>query len=83
MKFTTISIKEQTKKELKNLKILYNTNSMDTLLRLLIAKERQTRMNDFSKEFQRRLEERNLTLEDILKSGEEIRNEILKERKLI
>ena len=38
MKITTISLKEKTKKELKNLQILYDTNTMDDLLRLLIVK---------------------------------------------
>ncbi len=83
MSHTTISIKEKTKKELKKLQEIYNTKSMDELLKILILQEKKRRMDDFSDEFRRSLEEKNLTLEDIIKSGEEIRKEILRERGII
>ena len=82
MTFTTISIKEKTKKELKKLQQMYDVKSMDELLKKLIVQAKKNYINRFSKDFQRRLKERGLTLEEIIKSGEEIRNEILKERGL-
>ena len=39
-------------------------------------------IDEFSEDFQSRLRKRNLTLEDIMRFGEEIRKEILKERGL-
>ncbi len=82
MTYTTISIKKTTKKELKRLKEIYETKSMDELLRILIVQEKKRRIDEFSDEFRRRIKEKNLTLEDIIKSGEKIREEILKERKI-
>jgi len=82
MSYTTISIKEDTKKELKKLREIYNTPSMDKLLRILITQVKKQRIDKFSDEFQRKLKERNLTLEDIIKSGEHVRAEILKTRKI-
>jgi len=79
MKYTTISIKDKTKKELKNLLSLYNAKSMDELLKLLIIEAKKKKIDDFGIEFQKKLKEKNLSLEDIIKSGEEIRAKILKE----
>ena len=79
MKYTTISIKDKTKKELKNLLSLYNAKSMDELLKLLIIEAKKKKIDDFAIEFQKKLKEKNLSLEDIIKSGEEIRAKILKE----
>ena len=83
MTFTTISIKEKTKKDLKKLQEMYDAKSMDELLKKLIVQAKKNYINGFSKDFQRRLKEKGLTLEDIIKSGEEIRNDILKERGLM
>lgn len=83
MTFTTISIKEETKKELKKLLDTYETKSMDELLKLLIIQAKKRFIDEFSEDFQARLKERNLTLEDIIKSGEEIRKEILREKGLL
>jgi len=80
MTYTTISIKEKTKSELKKLNLFYNASSMDELVRILIAQAKEKYINDFSKDFQLLLKERNLTLEDIIKSGEKIREQILKEK---
>lgn len=80
MTYTTISIKEKTKSELKKLNSFYNASSMDELVRILIAQAKEKYINDFSKDFQLLLKERNLTLEDIIKSGEKIREQILKEK---
>jgi len=79
MTYTTISIKDKTKKELKNLLSLYNAKSMDDLLKLLIIDAKKKKIDDFGIEFQKKLKEKNLSLEDIIKSGEEIRAKILKE----
>ncbi len=79
MTYTTISIKDKTKKELKNLLSLYNAKSMDELLKLLIIEAKKKKIDDFGIEFQKKLKEKNLSLEDIIKSGEEIRTKILKE----
>ena len=79
MTYTTISIKDKTKKELKNLLSLYNAKSMDELLKLLIREAKKKKIDDFGIEFQKKLKEKNLSLEDIIKSGEEIRAKILKE----
>ncbi len=83
MSYTTISIKKETKKELKKLKEVYAIKSMDELLKILIIKGKKQQIDEFSDEFKRRLEEKNLTLEDIIKSGEKIRTEIIKERNII
>ena len=80
MTITTISIKEDTKQELKKLKARYNAKSMDDLIKKLIIEVKKQFIDDFSKDFKRRLEERGMTLEDIIESGLEIRKEILKER---
>lgn len=79
MKYTTISIKDKTKKDLKNLLSIYNAKSMDELLKLLIIEAKKKKIDDFGIEFQKKLKEKNLSLEDIIKSGEEIRAKILKE----
>lgn len=83
MSHTTISIKEDTKKELKNLQEIYKTKSMDELLKILIVQAKKKYIDNFSEDFKARLKERGLTLDDILKSGEEIRNEILREKGFI
>lgn len=79
MTYTTISIKDKTKKELKNLQSIYNAKSMDELLKLLIIEAKKKKIDDFGIEFQKKLKEKNLSLEDIIKSGEEIRAKIFKE----
>ena len=79
MTYTTISIKDKTKKELKNLLSLYNAKSMDDLLKLLIIEAKKKKIDDFGIEFKKKLKEKNFSLEDIIKSGEEIRAKILKE----
>lgn len=81
MAYTTISLKEETKQELNRLKQLYRTRSFDDLIQVLITLEKKRRMDAFSDEFRRRLEARNLSLEDIIESGEAIREDILKRRK--
>lgn len=83
MSHTTISIKEKTKKELKKLQEIYKTKSMDELLKILIVEAKTKYIDEFSMDFKSRLAEKNLTLEDIVKSGEEIRKEILKEKGII
>ncbi len=80
MSYTTISIKEDTKKELKNLQEIYKTKSMDELLKILIVQAKKKDIDNFSEDFKARLKERGLTLDDIIKSGEIIRKEILRER---
>ena len=79
MTYTTISIKDKTKKELKNLLSIYNAKSMDELLKLLIIEAKKKKIDDFGIEFQKKLKDKNLSLEDIIKSGEKIRAKILKE----
>lgn len=83
MTYTTISIKKETKKELKKLQEFYSTKNMDDLLKVLIVQEKRKRIDEFSDEFNKCLKEKNLTLEDVIKSGEKIRSEILTERKII
>lgn len=83
MSHTTISIKEETKKELKKLQEIYKTKSMDELLKILIIQAKKRHIDDFSKDFKARLTERDLTLEDIIKSGEEIQKEISREKGLL
>ena len=83
MTFTTISIKEKTKKELKKLQEMYEVKSMDELIKKLIIQAKKEYINGFTKDFKSRLEEKGLILEDIVKSGEKIREEILKERGLL
>ncbi|MHA1488654.1 MAG: hypothetical protein ACTSRI_03240 [Promethearchaeota archaeon] len=83
MTYTTISIKEETKKDLKRLLDDYKTKSMDELLKLLIIQAKKKFIDEFSEDFQARLREKKLTLEDIMRSGEEIRKEILRERGLL
>ena len=64
-------------------KIEYDVKSMDELIKKLIAHEKIRRIDAFSNEFKRALKEKGLTLEDIIESGEKIREEILKERNFI
>lgn len=56
---------------------------MDELIKKLIIQAKKEYINGFTKDFKSRLEEKGLTLEDIVKSGEKIREEILKERSLL
>jgi hypothetical protein len=81
MNYTTISVKKETKKELKRLRIKFNVKSMDDLLGMLINDAKKKYTDEFSKDFRLRLQEKGLTIEDIIKSGREIRREILKSRK--
>ncbi len=83
MTFTTISIKEKTKKELKKLQEMYEVKSMDELVKKLIIQAKKEYITGFTKDFKSRLKEKGLTLEDIVKSGEKIREEILKARDLM
>jgi predicted CopG family antitoxin len=77
MDYTTISIKKETKKELKKLKSQFESRSMDELLSILILDAKKKYVDEFSKDFKQRLEEKNLTLKDIIQAGEKIRKEIL------
>jgi predicted CopG family antitoxin len=81
MNYTTISVKKETKKELKRLKIQFETKSMDDLLRVLIIDAKKKYIDEFSKDFRQRLQEKGLTIDDVIKSGREIRKEILDSRK--
>ena len=83
MTFTTISIKEKTKKELKKLQERFDSKSIDELIKKLIVQAKKKHINEFSKDFKTRLNQKGLTLEDIIKSGGKIREEILKERDLL
>jgi predicted CopG family antitoxin len=83
MTYTTISIKKNTKSELKKLKQQFEAKSMDELVRKMIFYTKKKVIDDFSRDFKTRLKEKGLTLEDIHKSGENIRKEILKERGLL
>ena len=80
MEFTSISIKKCTREELEKLQSIYKTKSLDELLKILIIDLKIKNLNKFSEDFKKHLKERNLILEDIVKSGEEIRKEILKEK---
>ena len=66
----------KTKKELKKLQEMYEVKSMDELIKKLIIQAKKEYINGFTKDFKSRLEEKGLTLEDIVKSGEKIREEI-------
>ncbi|GAH27058.1 unnamed protein product, partial [marine sediment metagenome] len=55
MTYTTISIKDKTKKDLKNLLSTYNAKSMDELLKLLIIEAKKKKIDDFGIEFQKKL----------------------------
>jgi hypothetical protein len=81
MPYTTISIDKHTKMELKDLQKFYNARSMDELLKYLISQAKKKYIDDFSGDFQTRLKEKKLSLQDIINSGEEIRAQILKEKK--
>ncbi|MHA1498040.1 MAG: hypothetical protein ACTSRT_10920 [Promethearchaeota archaeon] len=52
---------------------------MDELIKLLIIEAKKKKIDDFGIEFQKKLKEKNLSFEDIINSGEEIRTKILKE----
>ncbi len=83
MTFTTISIKNNTKKELKKLQEMYEAKSMDELIKKLIVQAKKQYVTEFTKDLKTRLGEKGLTLEDLFKSGEKLREEILKERGLL
>ena len=80
MYFTSISIKKSTREELKKLQSIFKTKSLDELLKILIIDSKMKNIDTFSEDFKEKLREKNLTLEDIIKSGDEIRREILKEK---
>jgi len=80
MDFTSISIKKSTREELKKLQSIFKTKSLDELLKILIIDSKMKNIDTFSEDFKEKLREKNLTLEDIIKSGDEIRREILKEK---
>jgi len=80
VEFTSISIKKSTREELKKLQSIYKTKSLDELLKILIIDSKMKNIDTFSEDFKEKLREKNLTLEDIIKSGDEIRREILKEK---
>jgi predicted CopG family antitoxin len=77
MNYTTISVKEDTKGELKKLKSKFNTKSMDELLKILISQAKEQYIDEFSRDFNERLEDKGLSLDDILQAGERIRNELI------
>lgn len=54
--------------------------SIEEWLKKLIFEEKKKRLDEFSDEFKKRIDERNLTLDDIIESGQDIRKEILKEK---
>ncbi|MGV9171944.1 MAG: hypothetical protein ACOC44_14235 [Promethearchaeia archaeon] len=83
MNFTTISVKKKTKAELKKLKQLYEAKSMDELMKKLIFYAKKKYIDEFSKDFKSRLNEKGLSLEEINESGEKIRKDILKERGIL
>jgi hypothetical protein len=80
VEFTSISIKKSTREELKKLQSIYKTKSLDELLKILIIDSKMKNLDKFCEDFNEKLSEKNLTLEDTVKSGEEIRKEILKEK---
>jgi len=80
MEFTSIPIKNSTREELKKLQSIYKIKSLDELLKVLIIDSKIKNLDKFSEAFKEQLKEKNLTLEDIVESGEEIRKEIFKEK---
>jgi hypothetical protein len=54
---------------------------MNELLRELIIEAKKRYIDEFSKDLRKKLKEKGLTIDDILKSGRDIRKEILESRK--
>ena len=62
---------------------MYEAKSMDELLKNLIVQAKKQYVTEFTKDFKTRLGEKWLTLDDLIKSGGKLREEILKERGLL
>ncbi len=77
---TTISVSEETKKELARLKIELGYPSMDSLIKDAIVEMRNRKFEDASKLFREKLKEKGLTIEDIQRESALIRREVYRER---
>lgn len=77
---TTISVSEETKKELDRLKVETDSQSMDELLSEMLVEIKNRRFEEFSKAFKKSLAEKGLTIEDIQKEGRRVRREVYSER---
>ncbi|KXB02148.1 hypothetical protein AKJ44_01300 [candidate division MSBL1 archaeon SCGC-AAA261F17] len=76
---TTISVSEDTRKELTRLKTDLGSRSFDALLKEMLAEMRNRRLEEISKRFRESLKEKGLTLDDIQKEARRIRGEIYEE----
>lgn len=67
---------DETKRELDRLKAEYGYRSMDALLSDILEEGRKRRFAEASDLFQRKLEERGLSLDEVKREGERIRREM-------
>jgi len=77
---TTISVSEETKKELTRLKIDLGYRSMDALLREMLAEVKHRRFEEASELFRKKLKEKGLTIKDVQREGLRIRKEVYSEQ---
>lgn len=73
---STISVSDDTKRELDRLKAEYGYRSMDSLLTDILREDRKRRLAEASDFFRKRLEEKGLTLDDVKREGERIRKDL-------
>ncbi len=77
---TTISLSEETKKELDRMKIDLGCRSMDALLKEMLTETRNRRFRNSSELFRKKLEEKGLTIGYIQREGRRVRKEIYSEQ---
>lgn len=77
---TTISLSEETKKKLDRLKVDIGSQSMDDLLNVMLVEMKNRRFEESSGAFRKRLEEKNLTIDDVQREGRRVREELYSER---
>jgi hypothetical protein len=77
---TTISLSEDTKRELDRMKVDLGYRSMDALLKDILADVKNQRLEESSELFRRSLRDRGLTIKDVQVEGRRMRRQIYSEQ---
>ncbi|HYB93094.1 MAG TPA: hypothetical protein VED00_03015 [archaeon] len=70
---------EEVRRKLMGMKLELGYSSVEELLKAMIANFEEKQLEKTSESFRKKLKERNLTLEGIMRENEKIRKEIYKE----
>jgi len=76
---STITVSEEVRRKLMGMKLELGYRSVEELLKAMIADFEEKQLEKASESFRKKLKERNLTLEGIMRENEKIRREIYKE----